>query len=99
MNRLKISLGIAVFALLIGCGKTPYDNPIGNNSQQPDRILFDQAVEHLEKHKYEVARLTLQTLINTYPDPVGVALGIDPDILISEYIPSLTSASAEAEAA
>ncbi|MCG8650743.1 MAG: outer membrane protein assembly factor BamD, partial [Pirellulales bacterium] len=38
------------------------------DSQQPDKILFDQAIEHLEKHKYEVARLTLQTLINTYPD-------------------------------
>lgn len=37
-------------------------------------------------------------LINTYPDPVGVALGIDPDIIIGEDIPSLTSASAEAEA-
>ncbi len=37
-------------------------------------------------------------LINTYPDPVGVALGIDPDIIIGEDIPSLTSASAEAQA-
>ncbi len=68
MNRLRISLGIAAFALLIGCGKTPYDNPIGNDSQQPDKVLFDQAIEHLEKHKYEIARLTLQTLMNTYPD-------------------------------
>ncbi len=30
-------------------------------------------------------------LINTYPDPVGVALGIDPDIIIGEDIPSLTT--------
>ncbi len=68
MNRLRICLGISAFSLLMGCGKTPYDNPIGNNSQQPDKVLFDQAIGDLEKHKYEVSRLTLQTLINTYPD-------------------------------
>jgi outer membrane protein assembly factor BamD len=59
-----------VFALaaLVGCGKTPYDNPIGNNSAQPDKVLFDKAITDIEKHKYDVGRLTLNTLINTYPD-------------------------------
>ncbi|MBI1358551.1 MAG: outer membrane protein assembly factor BamD [Acidobacteria bacterium] len=61
---------ILVFAvaLLAACGKTPYDNPIGNNSVQPDKKLFDKAILDIEKHKYDVGRLTLQTLINTYPD-------------------------------
>lgn len=31
-----------------------------------------------------------QLLINTYPDPVGLVLGIDPDTVIAEEIPSLT---------
>ena len=59
---------LALAALTVGCGRSPYDNPIANNSQQPDKILFDQAIENIEKHRYELGRLTLQTLINTYPD-------------------------------
>jgi hypothetical protein len=31
-----------------------------------------------------------EMLINTYPDPVGLALGIDPDIVVGEEIPALT---------
>lgn len=59
--------------LASGCGKSPYDNPIANNSQQPDKILFDKAVENIERHRYELARITLQTLINTYPDSEYIA--------------------------
>ena len=68
--RLASLTGLAVLLLLLasGCGKSPYDNPIANNSQQPDKILFDKAVENIERHRYELARITLQTLINTYPD-------------------------------
>ena len=59
---------LAVAVLSVGCGRSKYDNPIANNSQQPDKILFDQAIENIEKHRYELGRLTLQTLMNTYPD-------------------------------
>ncbi len=38
------------------------------NSQQPDKALFDRAMLALKKGKYDVARLDLQTLLNTYPD-------------------------------
>ncbi len=31
-----------------------------------------------------------ELLINTYPDPVGLVLGIDPDTVVAEEIPSLT---------
>jgi outer membrane protein assembly factor BamD len=58
----------AALVLLAGCGRDPYDNPIANNSQQPDKILFDRAINDIEKHRYELGRITLQTLINTYPD-------------------------------
>ena len=67
---------VACCALLIGaigCGRSPYDNPIANNSQQPDKILFDKAVENIERHRYELARITLQTLLNTYPDSEYIA--------------------------
>lgn len=44
-------------------------NPLANvNSKQPDKELFDKAMLALKKGKYDVARLDLQTLLNTYPE-------------------------------
>src|SRR6201987_2306791 len=44
-------------------------NPLANvNSKQPDKELFDKAMIALKKGKYDVARLDLQTLLNTYPE-------------------------------
>ena len=43
-----------------------YDNPITKDTQQPDKVLFDTAIKDLEHGRYEVARLTLNTLMNTY---------------------------------
>jgi len=50
------------------------NNPIaGIDSKQPDKVLFDRAMESLKKNRFDVARVTLQTLINTYPDSEYVA--------------------------
>jgi outer membrane protein assembly factor BamD len=35
---------------------------------QPDKVLFQKATHEIAHSRYEVGRLTLQTLINTYPD-------------------------------
>ena len=44
-------------------------NPLGNvKSDQPDKLLFDKAMYALKKGRYDVARLDLQTLLNTYSD-------------------------------
>src|ERR1051326_9426158 len=43
-----------------------YENPITKDTQQPDKILYDKSIHDIEKGRYEVARLTLNTLINTY---------------------------------
>ncbi len=44
-------------------------NPLANvHSQQPDKELFDKAMKAINKDQFTVARLSLQTLINTYPD-------------------------------
>jgi outer membrane protein assembly factor BamD len=43
-----------------------YENPIAKDTQQPDKVLFDKAVHDIERGHFEVARLTLNTLINTY---------------------------------
>ena len=45
-------------------------NPLGNvKSAQPDKVLFDKAANAMKHGKYDVARLDLQTLLNTYPNP------------------------------
>ncbi len=36
--------------------------------EQPDKVLFEKATNEITHGRYEVGRLTLQTLINTYPD-------------------------------
>ena len=45
-------------------------NPLANvKSEQPDLILYNKAMQQMKKGHYDVARLDLQTLLNTYcPD-------------------------------
>lgn len=44
-------------------------NPLANvQSKQPDKELYDKAMYALKKSRFDVARLDLQTLLNTYPD-------------------------------
>jgi outer membrane protein assembly factor BamD len=38
------------------------------NTAEPDKILYDKAIEDVKHGRHEVGRLNLQTLINTYPD-------------------------------
>ncbi len=58
----------AVAVLLAGCGlrRHKYDNPITKDTQQPDKVLFDQAINEIEHSRFERGRLILQTLMNTY---------------------------------
>lgn len=65
----RSSAALAALAFLMAsCGlkRHPYENPISKDTQQPDKVLFDKAVHDMEHSRYEIARLTLQTLINTY---------------------------------
>src|SRR5580765_5247606 len=59
---------IAVAVLLGGCGirRKKYNNPITKDTQQPDKVLFDKAINDIEHSRFEIARLLLQNLINTY---------------------------------
>ncbi len=38
------------------------------NTAEPDKILYDKAMDDIKHGRQEVGRLNLQTLINTYPD-------------------------------
>ena len=67
-NLAKFLVLILALALASGCGfkRKKYENPITKDTLQPDKVLFDRAINDVEKGRYEVARLTLNTLINTY---------------------------------
>jgi len=62
-----VALLAALVILPASClKKHKYDNPITKDTQQPDKVLFDKAINDVEHSRFEVARFTLQTLINTY---------------------------------
>jgi len=76
MSR-RISL-IAVLGILLAltsaCTNKKSVNPLaGVGSKQPDKVLFDKAMDAMRHNRFDVARLTLQTLINTYPDSEYIA--------------------------
>ena len=48
--------------------KNKGETTAADNSAAPDKVLYDRAMKDLKKGRHEVGRLTLQTLINTYPD-------------------------------
>jgi outer membrane protein assembly factor BamD len=74
-RRVTIALLLATSLLtVVACKNQKAANPLAHvNSKQPDKVLFDRAMEAMNKHQYDVARLTLQTLINAYPDSEYVA--------------------------
>lgn len=64
-----ITAGLGAFLFCSGFGlfkKKKYETPISKDTLQPDKILFDKAIRDIEHGNYEVARVTLNTLINTY---------------------------------
>src|SRR5579864_2356837 len=68
-NRIYVILALAAILAQVtfaGFKRKKYENPIAKDTQQPDKVLFDKAVNDIEHGRYEVARLTLNTLINTY---------------------------------
>ncbi len=62
----RVVLAALSLGLLASCFHKKYETPIAKNTQQPDKVLFDQAVHDIEHGRYEVARISLQTLMNTY---------------------------------
>jgi outer membrane protein assembly factor BamD len=39
-----------------------------DNTAEPDKVLYSRAMDDIKRGRQEVGRLSLQTLINTYPD-------------------------------
>jgi outer membrane protein assembly factor BamD len=59
---------LVMAGLLTSCGfkRKKYDNPITKDTKQPDKVLYDKPIADIEHSRYEIARITLNTLINTY---------------------------------
>jgi outer membrane protein assembly factor BamD len=77
----KYFLVFPLFLLLLSCGKRAETKAPTSNLDEPDRVLFERSMRDLEKSRFTVARLDLQTLISTYPD--------------SEFLPQAKYAMAE----
>src|SRR5215510_4815524 len=77
----KFFIVLPLLFLLLSCGGKKVATKSPSTLDEPDRALFDRAMRDLDKNKFTVARLTLQTLINTYPD--------------SEFLPQAKYAMAE----
>src|ERR1700674_2847256 len=72
-NSLMAGLGL-LLVITIGCTNKKSVNPLADvGSKQPDKVLFDKAMDAMRHNRFDVARLTLQTLINTYPDSEYIA--------------------------
>src|SRR5438477_9912610 len=73
---LRISvIAIAVtLALTTSCTNKKVSNPLAKvDSKQPDKVLFDRGMDAMKHNHFDVARLDMQTLINTYPDSEYIA--------------------------
>src|ERR1700694_3098804 len=72
-NPIFVLLGLLLM-LTVACTNKKSVNPLANvGSKQPDKVLFDRAMDAMKHNRFDVARMTLQTLINTYPDSEFIA--------------------------
>jgi outer membrane protein assembly factor BamD len=75
VRRTSFVLFLALLlAFAVACTNKKAVNPLANvGSKQPDKVLFDRAMDAMKHNRFDVARMTLQTLINTYPDSEFIA--------------------------
>jgi outer membrane protein assembly factor BamD len=73
-RRIPVIFLLGMLAFAVGCTNKKVSNPLSNvGSKQPDKVLFDRAMDAMKHNRFDVARITLQTLINTYPDSEYIA--------------------------
>lgn len=88
---------VALFVAILCTTACFNHGPRQVESKGPDRVLFDRATKAMQEKRFTVANLTLQTLVNTFPnsqyaDPATLMLQ-DPQIARCgeeiSYTPSL----------
>ena len=74
-RRTPLIASLAILLVLTAaCTNKKVNNPLANvGSKQPDKVLFDRAMEQMKHNRFDQARMILQTLINTYPDSEFIA--------------------------
>ncbi len=73
-RRISLVVLLATLTLAIACSNKKVSNPLASvGSKQPDKVLFDRAMDAMKHNRFDVARLDMQTLINTYPDSEYIA--------------------------
>ncbi len=97
-RRIPVVLLGLLLLLTVACTNKKVNNPLAKvGSKQPDKVLFDRAMDAMKHNKFDVARITLQTLINTYPDSEYIARA-KLSVADSWYAEGGSTALAQAEA-
>jgi outer membrane protein assembly factor BamD len=72
--RIPVMALAAMLAITTACTNKSVSNPLAKvDSKQPDKVLFDRGMDSMKHSHYDIARLDMQTLINTYPDSEFIA--------------------------
>jgi len=72
--RITVIALAATLALTTACTNKKVNNPLAKvDSKQPDKVLFDRGMDAMKHNHFDIARLDMQTLINTYPDSEFIA--------------------------
>jgi outer membrane protein assembly factor BamD len=72
--RTAVIVLAATLALTTACTNKKVNNPLAKvDSKQPDKVLFDRGMDAMKHSHFDIARLDMQTLINTYPDSEFIA--------------------------
>src|SRR6202158_4292247 len=97
-RRKAVMAGLSlVLVFTAACTNKKSVNPLADiGSKQPDKVLFDKAMDAMRHNRFDVARLQLQTLINTYPDSEFIARA-KLSLADSWYAEGGTAALAQAE--
>jgi outer membrane protein assembly factor BamD len=73
-RRIPVIFLLGLLAITVACTNKKVNNPLADiGSKQPDKVLFDRAMDAMKHNRFDVSRITLQTLINTYPDSEFIA--------------------------
>jgi outer membrane protein assembly factor BamD len=67
------SVSLAAVLLVAGCHHKVQNPMAGIDSKQPDKGLYDRAMDSMKRGRYTEARSLLETLINTYQESEYIA--------------------------
>ena len=74
VRKFLVLSALACGLLLVAGCHHKIQNPLANiDSKQPDKGLYDRAMDSMKHGRYQEARTLLETLINTYPDSEYIA--------------------------